>query len=56
VTTPMPYRPIVCVCGELEVAHNIRANGTRGACSVSRGPKATPCGCKAFRAVEAVAS
>ncbi|GGK61978.1 hypothetical protein Sme01_03880 [Sphaerisporangium melleum] len=46
---PNAYRPRECVCGELEVAHNIRTNGTRGACSTSRGPKATPCPCKTFK-------
>jgi hypothetical protein len=51
---PNAYQPRVCECGELEVAHKIRANETRGACSTSRGPKATPCGCKQF--VEAAAS
>jgi len=37
-----------CACGELDVEHAIRANGSRGACSVSRGPRATPCGCRDF--------
>jgi len=37
-----------CACGDLDVEHAIRATGGRGACSVSRGPKATPCGCRQF--------
>lgn len=49
---PNAYRPRECVCGELEVAHAIRSNGSRGPCSISRGPKATPCGCKTFQSAE----
>lgn len=45
---PNAYVPAVCECDELDVAHNIRSNGSRGACSVSRGPKAVPCGCKSY--------
>lgn len=45
---PNAYRPLVCTCGDLEAAHAIRSNGSRGACSVSRGPAAVPCGCKTF--------
>lgn len=39
-------------CGHVEVLHNIRGNGTRGACSISTGAKAVPCGCKAFSAAD----
>lgn len=46
---PNAYQPRECTCGELEVAHSIRTNGSRGACSVSRGPKATPVPCKQFQ-------
>lgn len=46
---PNAYTPKTCMCGELEVAHTIRSNGSRGACSVSRGPKATPHVCLKFR-------
>ena len=35
-------------CGHVEVLHAIRGNGTRGACSISTGAKAVPCGCRAF--------
>ena len=45
---PNAYQPRECTCGEFEVAHAIRTNGSRGACSVSRGPKATHCPCKSF--------
>ena len=42
-----------CVCGHVEVLHGIRGNGTRGACSISTGAKAVPCGCKSFEAAPA---
>jgi hypothetical protein len=35
-------------CPHLDVSHDLRADGTRGACSVHTGPKGTPCGCAAF--------
>lgn len=44
----MTFRLAICVCGHSIGLHNIRGNGTRGACSVSRGPRATPCPCKTF--------
>ena len=39
-----------CRCGHAEVLHAIRGNGSRGACSISTGAKAVPCGCKSFEA------
>ena len=39
-------------CDHVEVLHSIRGNGSRGACSVSSGAQAVPCGCKAFAAAE----
>jgi hypothetical protein len=40
-----------CVCGHLDVLHNISpTSGRRTGCSISDGPKATPCGCKTFEA------
>lgn len=39
-----------CACGHLKVLHDIRGNGSRGACSVSTGPEADRCGCKAYAA------
>lgn len=39
-----------CACHHVEVLHAIRSNGSRGACSISTGAKATPCGCKAYEA------
>lgn len=46
-----PNAPIsaVCECKHGRGMHNIRTNGSRSACSVSDGPKATPCGCPSFR-------
>lgn len=41
-----------CSCGCSVVLHAIRGNGSRGACSNSNGPKAVPCGCKAYAAAE----
>jgi hypothetical protein len=37
-----------CQCGHVEVVHAIRADKTRGACSVSTGPKADPCPCRTY--------
>lgn len=53
--TVWPNAPVRlrCQCGELDVEHAIRVNGSRGACSVTRGPKATPCGCREFAEVAA---
>lgn len=34
-----------CECAHGEGSHDIRRDGTRGACSVHTGPKGTPCGC-----------
>lgn len=42
----------LCSCRHVEVLHSIRSNGSRGACSVSSGAQAVPCGCKAFKAAE----
>ena len=39
-----------CICGHVEVLHAIRGNGSRGACSISTGAKAVPCGCGAYEA------
>ena len=47
-------KPRVCTCGHVEVLHAIRGNGSRGACSISTGPKADPCGCPAFAPTPAV--
>lgn len=44
----MIYKAARCLCGHLEVEHNIRGNGTRSGCSRSTGPKATPCPCKSY--------
>lgn len=41
-----------CACSHVEVLHAIRANGSRGACSVSSGAQAVPCGCPKFTAAE----
>lgn len=36
-------------CGHLDVFHDIsKTTRQRTACSVSSGPKATPCGCRRF--------
>lgn len=45
-TPPVPPPP--CVCGEPEPVHDIRRDGSRGKCSASKGPRATPCGCEAY--------
>lgn len=45
---PNAYRHKTCICGCGIGLHAIRANGSRGACSVSRGPKAIPCPCKSY--------
>ena len=39
-----------CVCGDGEAVHDIRGNGTRGACFVTRGPRGTRCPCKNYEA------
>jgi hypothetical protein len=39
-------------CTHLDVLHAIRGNGSRGACSISTGATAVPCGCKAFEAAD----
>lgn len=46
---PTPSAPCA-TCGHVEVLHGIRGNGMRGACSISGGAKAVPCGCPAFKA------
>jgi hypothetical protein len=46
--------PSCCACGHIDVFHAIRGNGSRGACSISAGAKAVPCGCAAFTAAPAV--
>jgi hypothetical protein len=46
--------PRACTCGHVEVLHAIRGNGSRGACSISTGPKADPCGCPRFAPAPAV--
>lgn len=38
-----------CVCGHLDVFHNLTSSKIRKACSISTGAKADPCGCKAFQ-------
>jgi hypothetical protein len=38
----------VCECDHLDVLHAIRRDKTRGACSVSIGHRATPCGCRSY--------
>jgi hypothetical protein len=45
-----PTLSVPCRCGHAEVLHGIRGNGSRGACSISTGAKAEPCGCSAFKA------
>ena len=48
-----PARPgqICGTCDHLDVLHDIsKTTGRRTACSVSSGPKATRCGCRAFEA------
>lgn len=50
--TMWPDAPIlrVCVCTHVESLHNLSTDQKRRTgCSVSDGPKATPCGCKAFK-------
>lgn len=47
------YNSPQCTCHEVEVLHDIKKDGSRGACSVSSGAQAVPCGCKAFTAAEA---
>lgn len=45
--TTNPGQP--CQCGHLDVFHDIsKTTRQRTACSVSSGPKATPCGCRRF--------
>lgn len=47
--TTNPGRP--CQCGHLDVLHDIsKQSKQRTACSVSSGPKATPCGCRRYTA------
>lgn len=41
--------PDVCACTHPAVMHTIRADKSRGACSVSEGPKGTPCGCRRYQ-------
>lgn len=45
-----PTHP-VCQCTHGAGLHAIRTNRTRGACSVSTGPKAKPCPCTTFKEV-----
>jgi len=47
-----PARPTfrTCECKHLELLHNLTDSKRRTACSVSTGPKATPCGCRSFAA------
>jgi hypothetical protein len=45
---PGAYQHKTCTCGHGIGEHAIRANKTRGACSRSTGPKATPCPCKSY--------
>lgn len=45
----------VCTCGHLPTSHDLpkrKAGYVRTGCSVSEGPKATPCGCTAYTPVE----
>jgi hypothetical protein len=49
------YNSPKCTCNEVEVFHDIRRDGSRGACSVSTGATAVPCGCKAFQEPETAA-
>jgi hypothetical protein len=51
VTPPARPGQICGACAHLDVLHDIsKTTGRRTACSVSSGPKATPCGCKTFMA------
>ena len=44
--TPPVHPP--CACGHLDVLHNLSSSGRRTGCSISTGPHATPCGCRAY--------
>lgn len=46
------YNSPKCTCHEVEVFHDIRKDGSRGACSVSTGAQAVPCGCRSFEPAE----
>jgi hypothetical protein len=48
-TAALDWQPGQCRCRHLDLSHNIAASGTRTACSVSTGPKATPCGCARYQ-------
>ena len=41
-----------CTCGDGEAVHDIRGNGTRGACFVTRGPRGVRCPCKNYEAAK----
>lgn len=48
----VPPLALNCSCSHLDVSHDIRGNGSRGACSISTGATAVPCGCKSFSAAD----
>ncbi len=43
-----PVHPPCAACGHLDVLHNLSSTGRRTGCSISDGPRATPCGCTAY--------
>lgn len=46
------YNSPKCTCAHVQEFHNISGNGSRGACSVSTGAQAVPCGCRSFKPAE----
>jgi hypothetical protein len=48
-TAVLDWQPGQCRCRHLDLSHNLAASGARTACSVSTGPKATPCGCTRYQ-------
>jgi hypothetical protein len=47
-----PWRQVGtrCGCGHSDVTHDLNPKGVRTRCSISAGPKGTPCGCPGFLA------